>query len=183
MNGCIHHVNGPQVSELGRSYSELRAFRQLLFLSDQAEVPNVAALLNQTVSDALRPSTVMNHCFTRAPQTMSSPHDHLGISHRAYVEWLVVGVPLPTPCPPIAPPPMGLLQTIPPESGAAREACAWVAVQGSLDAYAQRCSARQESPEEVYSAMAEGGSVLVEKYLSHGHGSPPGNGKAGPPRR
>ena len=102
----------------------------------------------------------------------------------------MVGTQLPSPLPP----PMGLHAQVPPDSGAAREASAWAVVQvisvvlscpcrcahcnfgliartcaaflqGTLDAYAQRCSAAQQLPGEIYDAMIQNGPQLVEAYI------------------
>lgn len=77
-------------SELGRSYLELRDFRELIFLRDDAttpaaagspdEGPSAAALLaHHKNRNTLRPSTVINHCFTRAPHTLDSPPNHMRV--------------------------------------------------------------------------------------------------------
>jgi hypothetical protein len=109
------------------------------------------------------------------PLTLSSPHDHLidnngssgsGCSgsgssgsgggdkeqhnnqHTALVEWLVAGAPLPPGCAyaKVSPMPMGgLMDNLPAESGAAREAVAWAAVCACLDTHAQRMSASSSS--------------------------------------
>lgn len=92
--------------------------------------------------------------------------EHWNRVQNRYVEYLVAGTNLPPNCAPMKPPPLAVLSEVPADSGAFREACAWSAVQGALDAYAQRCSAAEDPLQDVYQIMLDGGARVVERYLT-----------------
>uniref|UniRef100_A0A7S2B3N6 Uncharacterized protein n=1 Tax=Octactis speculum TaxID=3111310 RepID=A0A7S2B3N6_9STRA len=130
-------------------------FLQLLFLGEEGHTPTAADVLSHDLCRSLRPSTALNHCYSTAPQTLTSPHGQCKVSQRAYVEWLVAGTAL-----------KSLVVKYPAgEGGAAREASALKIVQASVDSYAQRCSASSTTPEPVYDALSEAGPRLLERYL------------------
>ena len=71
-----------KVSDLGRSYRLLRAFRPLLFQNNE-HVSSSPAL-----GDIVPYSTVIHLLFGRAPADLKPPHEAAGWSLSRYAQWL-----------------------------------------------------------------------------------------------
>mmetsp|Transcript_1585 Transcript_1585/g.2025 ORF Transcript_1585/g.2025 Transcript_1585/m.2025 type:complete len:598 (-) Transcript_1585:208-2001(-) len=79
-----------KVAELGTAYTELRAFRQLLFLEESPnQLFNSQSLLQEEFVRQLRPSTVFHHMLSRGPDDLISPQVMKRIPTSEYVNWLV----------------------------------------------------------------------------------------------
>lgn len=149
----------PKVSELGAPYHELRAFRELCFFGDEQNPVTVAGLLKeQRLTAHLRPSTLLDALFSRAPLEMSSPHVLQRCSERTLVEELLAlyyGDTQP-------PSQQQWQQQHDPRLGA--ETAHWEVVQVCLDAYAQRMSAAQAEPAYLYDVMLNLGPALLKAW-------------------
>ncbi|XP_076861700.1 conserved oligomeric Golgi complex subunit 5 [Brachyhypopomus gauderio] len=71
-----------RVSDLGRAYRLLRAFRPLLFQTSE----HIAS--SQAVGELIPYSTVLHLLFTRAPAELKSPHQRAEWSIARYSQWL-----------------------------------------------------------------------------------------------
>jgi hypothetical protein len=176
--------------DLGRSGSELHAFKQVLFLEDDqdAYVSHLTKLLswdtalanrNDKNGTALRPSTLLHHALARkdTPATLSSPTDELRIKHQHLVEWLVAGTNLPSGskyqnCAPSQDSPLlPLIANLSVDSGAHREAHAFAAFVTCLDAYAARysVSATSNSTTATTSTESSKGDDIYKTLIEQGN--------------
>lgn len=158
----------PRVSELGAPYHELRAFRELCFFGTDAQNPLTAAglLTEPRLAANLRPSTLLDALFARAPLEMSSPHALQRCSERTLVEELLALYygEKPLPAPPLL---EGGGQEEEHSSDDPRwgaERAHWQVVQVCLDAYAQRVSAAHEEPAYLYDVMLNLGPALLKGW-------------------
>lgn len=69
------------LEHIGTPFRMLRAFRPLLFL-------DTAAILDSPLVQALPPSIVLHHLYSRAPQSLQSPHTRSGFTAAQYSLWL-----------------------------------------------------------------------------------------------
>ncbi|KNC85339.1 hypothetical protein SARC_02486 [Sphaeroforma arctica JP610] len=73
---------GKRLNELGAAYVQLRNVRAMLFLeTDKLD-------LSSMVVQKLNPIVLLHHLFTRAPETMPSPHTLMQCSVVQYAQWM-----------------------------------------------------------------------------------------------
>jgi hypothetical protein len=146
----------PKLSELGAPYLELKAFREFCFYGDEQNPITVNGLAKERFTAHLRPSTLLDALFARAPLELSSPHVLQRCSERTLVE--------------------ELLALYYKDTGGGREggevenprmmaeSAHWQVVQVCLDAYAQRMSASQVELAYVYDVMLNLGGLLLKGF-------------------
>ncbi|CAF1581894.1 unnamed protein product [Adineta steineri] len=71
-----------RLTDLGKHYKILKAFRSLLILTTD-EIQN-----NSAVGDIVPYDIVLQHLFSRAPNEMRSPHQAMNWSISRYIQWL-----------------------------------------------------------------------------------------------
>ncbi|CAF1271196.1 unnamed protein product [Adineta steineri] len=71
-----------RLTDLGKHYKILKAFRSLLILTTD-EIQN-----NSAVGDIVPYDIVLQHLFSRAPSEMRSPHQAMNWSISRYIQWL-----------------------------------------------------------------------------------------------
>jgi len=148
----------PKLSELGAPYLELKAFRELCFYGDEQNPLTVNGLAKERFAAHLRPSTLLDALFARAPLELSSPHVLQRCSERTLVEELLA------------------LYYKDGRGGGGREggeggdsrmlaeSAHWQVVQVCLDAYAQRMSASQADLAYIYDVMLNLGGLLLKGF-------------------
>jgi hypothetical protein len=148
----------PKLSELGAPYLELKAFRELCFYGDEQNPLTVNGLAKERFTAHLRPSTLLDALFARAPLELSSPHVLQRCSERTLVEELLA------------------LYYKDGGGGGGREggeggdprmlaeSAHWQVVQVCLDAYAQRMSASQADLAYIYDVMLNLGGLLLKGF-------------------
>jgi len=159
----------PKLAELGAPYLELKAFRELCFFGDEQNPLTVKGLLKERFTANLRPSTLLDALFARAPLELSSPHVLQRCSARTLVEELLSIY--------------YMDKRVFQEGGAAEdeasmenlpskrrdprmaaESAHWQMVQLCLDAYAQRTSATQGELAYIYDVMLNSGGPLLKAF-------------------
>ncbi len=160
----------PKLSELGAPYLELKAFRQLCFFGDDQNPFTVNGLAKERFTVHLRPSTLLDALFARAPLELSSPHVLQRCSERTLVEELLALYYEDRPQAHAEEEGEGGGG---PRGGAAgkktdprvrAEMAHWQVVQVCLDAYAQRMSASQSELAYIYDVMLNLGGLLLKGF-------------------
>jgi len=154
---CLSSIH-PKLSELGAPYLELKAFRELCFYGDEQNPLTVNGLAKERFTAHLRPSTLLDALFARAPLELSSPHVLQRCSERTLAEELLT------------------LYYKDGGGGGGREggeggdsrmlaeSAHWQVVQVCLDAYAQRMSASQAHLAYIYDVMLNLGGLLLKGF-------------------
>jgi len=113
------------VEQLGSAYRALRAFRPLLFL-ETAQVPTSSLIQELPVSVAL------HHLYSRATQSLVSPHGRAGLTAGQYSLWM----------------------------DQHKEEDIWRGIKGTLDAYAKSVKTSGAEVDSVYDVMLNLGSLV-----------------------
>lgn len=150
----------PRVLELGPSYQELKAFRELCFYGDEQNPITVNGIIKERFTGHLRPSILLDFLFSRAPLELSSPHVIQRCSERTLVEELLAlyyndnrkASEAPDGGRPAEDPRM------------VAEKAHWQVIQVCLDAYAQRTSVAQTELAYIYDIMLNLGPSLLKAF-------------------
>lgn len=150
------------VNTLGSPYQELRAFRQMIFLENDA-------LLRESVIDKIHPSNVWHHMISRGPPELQLPYQMKHITPRRYVDWMLTEAgtieepdsgPTSLHLCPLGHP--GMKNT---KWARQAEKVIWKDIQMCLDAYRQRMSAQsKQEPSSLFDLLMEAGPVLLAGY-------------------